>query len=326
MSFLYGCQYYPEHWPEERWETDLQIMRELSFNTLRIGEFAWSWIEPEEDRFEFEWLDRFLDLCKAYGFNVLLGVPIEAPPRWMSRKYPGNTLVNRKGEAWPFGYRNHYCIHHPAMRERSYLLTKRMAERYAGKSPVYGWQIGNELFKHFECFNEYCGDAFRTYLENKYSSIEALNDAWGTVFWSQDYADFEDVVLPFPDRSNPSMIVDYYRYRNEAVTNFHEMLADAIREADPYAVVTHNGQGFGNPLSLFRLGKVLTVPGVNNAPAGSTPESQCAKMSFLRSVNSKGFYVLEQQVGMLTVGNGLAKGPEAGHKKLYDMLTTEWIC
>lgn len=182
-KFELGVCYYPEHWPENMWEDDYRRMRELGFTIIRMGEFAWSIFEPTEGEFQFGLFDRAIDLAHKYGLQVVLGTPTATPPAWLTDKYPEVLNVTYEGVTLQHGMRRHYNYSSPKYRELCARIAEQMAEHYGNHPGVVGWQIDNELNCEIsEFYSESDHKAFREWLQQKYVTLEHLNEAWGAVF------------------------------------------------------------------------------------------------------------------------------------------------
>lgn len=226
--------YYPEHWPEAQWAEDARLMVEANFDGARVGEFAWCRLEPEEDRFDFDWLDRAIETLAAAGLRVLLGTPTATPPAWLVHAHPEILPVDARGVRMSFGMRKHYCHTSPVYREYAGRITAALAERYGAHPAVMGWQLDNEFGDHdtTRCYCDACREAFIGWLRARYPSLAALNAAWGTVFWSQEYSAWEQLPLPAPRRPiglNPSHLLDYYRFASDQVLDFARQQAEILR-------------------------------------------------------------------------------------------------
>ena len=183
-----GVCYYPEHWPEEIWADDARRMAEAGLTWVRIGEFAWSLMEPEPGRYDFGWLDRAIDILGAAGLKVVLGTPTATPPRWMLERHPDMLPVDAEGRARKFGSRRHYCFSHKGYREECRRIATALGERYGKHPHVHAWQIDNEYACHDTTlsYSDAARAGFRDWLAQRYQSPDALNRAWGNVFWSMD--------------------------------------------------------------------------------------------------------------------------------------------
>ena len=237
MDFLktmsVGVCYYPEHWDESLWESDLKRMLDNGIHTVRIGEFAWSIMEREEGSFDFSFFDRFLDLCASTGMQVIFGTPTATPPAWLTCRYPETLNANADGVLYRHGGRRHYNYNSPVYREKVALLVGKMAEHWGRHPAIVGWQIDNELNCETNDFlSEADGKAFRVFLQKKYASLDALNEAWGTVFWSQTYTDWEQIDVPHTNAiasHNPSLLLDYVRFVSASALSFCTMQTEILR-------------------------------------------------------------------------------------------------
>jgi beta-galactosidase len=190
-----GVCYYPEHWLESQWETDAIRMAEVGLTWVRIGEFAWGRMEPESGRLDWGWLDRAIETLGRHGLKVVLGTPTATPPRWMLEKHPDMLGVNAQGQERGFGSRRHYCFSHRGYRAACARIVTLMAERYGRNPYVAAWQTDNEYGCHDTTlsYSPAARDAFRDWCAQRYQSPQALNRAWGNVFWSMDYAAFDEI-------------------------------------------------------------------------------------------------------------------------------------
>jgi beta-galactosidase len=180
--FYFGVDYYPEQWPEERWSIDAQLMKEACFNVARLAEFAWSKMEPSEGNYDFDWLDRAIDILHAHGMQIVLGTPTASAPPWLMKKNPELFRVREDGQRVTFGNRREYCPNHPLYQEHTRRIVTKMAEHYAHHPAVIGWQIDNEFGER--CYCPVCTTQFQTWLRGRYEALDDLNQKWGTAFWS----------------------------------------------------------------------------------------------------------------------------------------------
>ena len=189
----FGADYYPEHWPESRWETDALLMRQMGLTVVRMGEFSWAKFEPACGQFDFAWLDRAVAILKSHGIDTIIGTPTATPPAWIIEQNPDILPVDAQGRSRGFGGRHHDCQSNPVYRAHIRRLVAKMAAHYAAVPGVIGWQIDNELGNSHQdlCHCPSCRSHFQIWLEKKYGSVEALNAAWGTAFWSQTYDRFQ---------------------------------------------------------------------------------------------------------------------------------------
>ena len=299
-KLYFGADYYPEAWDESRWETDVRMMREAGFNIVRMAEFAWARIEPEEGRFDFDWLDRAVDLLYRNGIETLMGTPTSQPAPWLYQKYPDLFPVNAEGIRYNFGGRYLYCFNHPAMAEYTRHIVSPIAKRYANHPAVVGWHLDNE-FGHVarECYcKEYCEPAFHKWLQARYGALEKLNAAWGTAFWSQIYSDWSQIPLPrlTQQQHNPALILDYRRYWSDTVVGYQRTQIDLLAELAPRQFTTHNL--WGKP-DYFAIARDLNVAGMNFYPAQGWGrlEDNGLELDTFRGLKDGGFWVVEQRGG-----------------------------
>ncbi|MEK3662487.1 beta-galactosidase [Paenibacillus sp. FSL F4-0236] len=311
-KFELGVCYYPEHWPESMWEDDYRRMRELGFTIIRIGEFAWSIFEPAQGEFQFGLFDRAIDLAHKHGLQVVLGTPTATPPAWLTHKYPEVLNVTYEGVTLQHGMRRHYNYSSPKYRELCARITEQMAEHYGNHPGVVGWQIDNELNCEIsEFYSESDHKAFREWLQQKYVTLERLNEAWGAVFWNQSYSDWSQVYLPRPTPSpkqpNPHQALDEKRFISDNTISFAENQADIIRKLAPKQWVTTNGL-FGHLDSHELTDELLDFFSYDSYPQFSTifydPNERNPlndrgwglSLSVVRSI-SPNFCIMEQQSG-----------------------------
>lgn len=245
-----GVCYYPEHWQEADWEPDLLRMKEHGIKTVRIAEFSWSLVEPQEGIYVFDLFDRFLDLAEKMGMQVIMGTPTATPPAWLTTKYPEVLNTDKNGVPYYHGCRRHYNYNSPKYLELSARITEQYAKHYAGHPAVIGWQLDNEFnCESSEFYSECDSVAFREFLKKKYHTLEALNEAWGTVFWSQTYTDWEEIFVPrnlTADATNPHLHLDYYRFISDSVCRYAKVQEEILRKhIKPDDFITTNGI-FGN--------------------------------------------------------------------------------
>ncbi len=179
MGIHFGVDYYPEHWPRERWETDAKLMKEMGVQVVRMAEFSWFKMEPAPGEFHFEWLEEAVALLDSYGIKTILGTPTAAPPAWIVRKNPEIQPIDREGRRRFFGGRHHDCQSNPVYYGHIKRFVSKFAEHFADNPGVIGWQIDNELGNsHGElCMCSSCRQFYQKWLKRKYGTIEALNDA-----------------------------------------------------------------------------------------------------------------------------------------------------
>ncbi len=236
----FGCDYYPEQWTqwladgEERWATDAALMAEAGFNVVRLAEFAWGLLEPEADRFDFAWLERAIAVLANHDLQIVLCTPTPTPPPWLLAAHPEITQVKADGRRLGPGTRREACANHPVYVERSRIISQAIAAHFAAHPAVIGWQTDNEFGCHdsARCYCEHCTTAFRSWLAQRYDDPAALNEAWGSAFWGESYAAWEQIPLPSASAAerSPSHLLDFYRFSSDTWRNYHEMEIDILRQ------------------------------------------------------------------------------------------------
>ncbi len=246
MKRTLGVCYYPEHWPEHQWEEDAARMVATGLTWVRIGEFAWSRMESSPGTFTWDWLDRSIAILGDAGLKIVLGTPTATPPRWMLDKYPDMLAVDAHGQPRKFGSRRHYDFSHMGYRDECRRIAHLMGERYGRNRHVAAWQIDNEYDCH-ETTLSYSNAArtgFQDWLAQTYQSTDALNRAWGNVFWSMDYDTFDQIDLPnlTVTEPNPAHVLAFRRYSSDQVVAFNKVQADELRRHTDTPLI-HNYMG-----------------------------------------------------------------------------------
>jgi beta-galactosidase len=322
--FYFGADYYPEHWPEERWPEDARMMAEAGFNVVRMAEFAWSLMEPEECRFDFDWLDRAIEILSAQGIQVILGTPTAAPPPWLMMKREDLFLVDENGVRRTYGLRREYCPNNPLYHRHTERIVSQMAEHYKHNPAVFGWQIDNEFGDR--CYCGICQTEFHKWLQGRYRGLDELNEKWGTIFWSHIYTDWSEVPVPsLKGRSpNPGLALDYYRFMSDSYKKYQKLQIDIIRQQCPDHQITHNLMGFKYEfLNYFDLAQDLDFVCWDiywrtqwNMKAETDPGWAALGHDTMRGLKGKNYWVMEQQSG----GGGwdmVAVPPKPGELRLW---------
>lgn len=270
---FYGVQYYPEHWPKERWAVDAQMMLEAGINVVRMGEFAWSALEPHEGTLDFDWMDQAVALLDAHGIKTIMCTPSRTPPPWVFARYPGVANVGADGHTVNYGRRYTIGLSHSEFVQLSQRIDHAVIEHFSGNDAIAGWQVDNEVGGGNDCYCERCRRRFHRYLERKYTSssgeasIEALNAAWGSRFWSFHFTTWEEVPLP---ANNPQLSLEYRRFLSELNVEFTRWRSERIHELDPGKWVTTNFQSFSvRHTDYAQVAKVIDLNGMNHYPPRS---------------------------------------------------------
>ncbi|MGB7407338.1 MAG: beta-galactosidase, partial [Pontixanthobacter sp.] len=253
-----GTCYYPEHWPEKQWADDARRMVEAGLTRVRIGEFAWSRIEPEPGRYQWDWLDKAVAILHNAGLGIIMGTPTATPPKWLVDAKPDMLAVDREGRTRGFGSRRHYCFSHAGYREEAARIVRAVAERYGRHRGVVMWQTDNEYGCHdtVPSYSDAARRAFRAWLADRYGTIATLNDAWGNVFWSMEYRHFDEVELPnlTVTEANPAHWLAFRRFSSDQVIAFDRAQVEILRELSPGRDIMHNMMGFVTDYDHHALG------------------------------------------------------------------------
>ncbi len=306
-----GAAYYPEHWPEERWPQDIQLMRAAGLTVVRMAEFAWSTLEPAEGRFNFEWLARAIELLATEGISTILGTPTAAPPAWLVDKYPDLLAIDESGHKVQFGNRCHYCVNSPEFHDASQRIVRAMAERFGSNPHVIGWQLDNEYNR--VCYCERCQNLFRDFLRTKYGSLDALNERWSTRYWSQTYSAWEQIPLPI-GYHNPSLMLEFKHFITESYRKFQKVQLDILRPClKPGAWITHNFMGWYEGFDHYTLAKDLDMASWDwYVGTGHHDYLQSGAIHDLtRGFKRRNFWLIETQPGNVnwsSLNNALNKG------------------
>ncbi|WP_402377797.1 beta-galactosidase [Isoptericola rhizosphaerae] len=239
----FGGDYNPEQWPADVRAEDVRLMREAGVNLLSVAIFSWATLEPREGELDWTWLDETLDSLHAAGIQVALATATASPPPWLTRKHPEILPRLADGTVLHQGGRQSYAVTHPVHREYALRMTTRMAERYGDHPALALWHVDNEIGCHVpRDYSDAAAAAFRDWLRRRYTTVDRLNEAWGTSFWSQRYADFEDVLPPLtvPAFINPSQELDFDRFSSDAMLDYYRDLRDTLRELTPHVPTTTN--------------------------------------------------------------------------------------
>ncbi|MFE5398317.1 beta-galactosidase [Streptomyces sp. NPDC056568] len=239
----FGADYNPEQWPREVWEEDVRLMREAGVNIVSVGIFSWARLQPGPDVWDFAWLDDVMDLLHRHGVGVDLATATASPPPWLTTAHPEVLPVTDRGETlWP-GARQHWRPTSPVFREHALRLVREMATRYAGHPALVAWHVNNELGCHnVHDFSDDAARAFRDWLRARYTTLDALNHAWGTAFWSQRYSDWEQILPPrlAASHPNPTQQLDFKRFSSDALKDYLRAERKVLRELTPDVPVTTN--------------------------------------------------------------------------------------
>ena len=304
---LYGGDYNPEQWPEEIWEEDMRLFKLAGIDEVTLNVFSWAALQPSEDTYNFEKLDKIMDLVEANGLKVFLATSTAAHPAWMVKRHPDILRTEFSGMKRKFGSRHNSCQNSPTYQKYSVLLAKKLAERYGKRECVIGWHICNEYGG--ECYCENCEKQFRVWLKEKYGTIEEVNKAWDTSFWGHTFYDWDEIVLPNmlsehfePDRTTfQGISLDYRRFNSEGMLKCYQAEAAVIRSVVPDAKITTNLMGFYKPLDYQMWAKSMDFISWDNYPANEDPYSRIAmNHDLMRGIKGGQPFVLMEQTPSVT--------------------------
>ena len=238
-----GCDYNPEQWDPSVWREDVALMKEAGVGFVTLGVFSWALLEPTPDEYDFGWFDEVLELLHTSGIAVDLATATASPPPWLTMRHPEVLPVDADGRTLWQGSRQSWCPSSPVFRDHALQLVGELARRYGSHPAVKLWHVSNELGCHVvRCYCDVSAVAFRRWLVGRYGSVEKLNEAWGTAFWSQRYSSFDEVLPPrhTPTMTNPSQELDFSRFSSEALLDYYRAERDVLRTLSPDVPVTTN--------------------------------------------------------------------------------------
>jgi len=314
-----GVCYYPEHWPEARWAEDAAHMKRLGLSLVRIGEFAWSRLESPDGSLHLDWLQRAIDTLHAAGLEVVLGTPTATPPAWLTARHPGMFAIDERGQERGFGSRRHYCFSYAPYHEDCRRIVTALAERFGEHPGIVAWQTDNEYGCHDTVlsYSKAAVAGFRQWCRRRYNGIDGLNAAWGNVFWSMEYTDFDQIGAPVGavTETSPAHRLAYWRYCSEQVSVFDRIQVDIIRAHSPGRDVLHNFMGNFVEFDHHALSRHLDVATWDNYPLGfltrdgtdpglqerylrtGVPDGSAFHHDLYRGCCDGRFWVMEQQPG-----------------------------
>ncbi|KRV49543.1 beta-galactosidase [Wenjunlia vitaminophila] len=272
----FGGDYNPEQWPEEVWAEDTRLMKQAGVTMVTAGIFSWAKVEPRPGAYDFGWFDRVMDNLSTAGIRVCLATMTASPPPWLSRAHPEVLPVTQDGHRlWP-GSRQHYCPSSPVYREYATRLVEQVATRYATHPALDTWHVGNEYGCHVsQCFCDVSAADFRRWLEERYGTVDALNEAWSTAFWSQAYDSFDEVLPPrqAPTFANPAQQLDYWRFSDDALRQCYLAEVEVLRRVTPRVPVTTNLMPHHKPVNAFAWAPHMDVMALDYYQDPHDPET-----------------------------------------------------
>jgi beta-galactosidase len=308
---ILGDAWYPEAWPESRWETDLELMQKAGIHVVRVGEGAWSRMEPSEGHYDFEWLQRAVALAGKHGIYTVMGTPTYAPPAWLTQKYPETLVTLEDGKKDEHGNRQQFSVTNPKYREFCRDIATRLAQKFGHNPNVIGWQIGNEYAR--ADFSPASRAMFQDWLHQRYGTLDNLNARWTTTYWSQTYSDWSQIPIE-TSRGNPGLTLNWKRFVTDVWRSFQQVQIDAIRaNSDPRQFITTNRMGWVDVLNDYTIVQDLSMAGIDNyvGQGHFDPVESGSAYDLTRGQLHKNFWVLETQPGFVNwahISNALDKG------------------
>lgn len=301
-KFLYGGDYNPNQWPEEIWEEDMRIFKLADINVASINVFSWARLQPSEESYDFSQLDDIVSMLVKNEYTISMGTSTAALPAWMCKRYPEVTRTNFFNLKNKFGHRHNHCPNSEIFKKYARELVEQIVHRYKDVPNIKIWHISNEYSAG--CYCENCEKAFRVWLKKRYKSIESLNKAWNTEFWSHTFYDWDEIVIPNAQGDGidngksafSGISVDYDRFMSDSLLDNYIMERDVIQETIPNAICTTNFMGSYKPLNYFKWANEMEIISWDNYPSYNTPLSETAFNHDLMRGLKKGqpFMLMEQ--------------------------------
>ena len=305
-----GVDYYPEQWNPELMDADMDTIKEMGGNVIRIAEFSWHLMEKKEGQYDFSFFDKVIAKAKEKDLKVIMGTPTATIPAWLAKKYPSILSQFENGQKRTFGGRHVYCFNSQEMYTYSEKIIRALVEHYKGEKQIVAWQIDNEIGHEDSdiCWCSQCQKAFWKYLEEKFDKdIDRLNDIYGTTFWSQEYNSFDEIPLPAATITthNPALRLDWERFRSLSIVRFIDFQVRLIKEIDPEAVVMHDfpGGGLGKHVDYSQVARNLDVVAYNNYPVWGgqkepiLPYEIAFGLDYIRGLKRENFWITEAIMG-----------------------------
>jgi len=305
-----GVDYYPEQWDPALMEADLDTIREMGGNVIRIAEFSWHLMEKTEGCYDFSFFDEVISKARERGLHVIMGTPTAAIPPWLAKKHPDILSQFENGQRRAFGGRHVCCYNSPELYEYSEKIIRAMVGHYKDEKQIVAWQLDNEIGHEGSdlCWCPRCRRAFQDFLKEKFGGdIDRLNDTYGTAFWSQEYNGFDEIPLPAGTIAahNPALRLDWERFRSRSLVRYMDFQARLVRELAPGAVVIHDfpGGGLDKHVDYARVARSLDIAAYNNYPVwggqrGPIPPHEIAfGLDYIRGLKGKNFWITEAIMG-----------------------------
>lgn len=304
----YGGDYNPDQWEKQVWDEDMRLFKLAGIDVATLNVFAWAKNQPDEDTYDFGWLDEMMDKLHAEGIGVCLGTSTAAHPAWMARKYPDVLQVDFYGRRRKFGGRHNSCPNSPAYRKYAVRMAEKLAERYKGHPALLIWHINNEYGGAGNCYCDHCERAFREWVRKRYGTLDEVNRAWNTAFWGHTFHDWEDIVLPnglseeWPGANGrietnfQGISLDYLRFHSDSLLECYKLEYEAVKKHTPDIPVTTNLMGAFKKLDYHKWAPYMDIVSWDNYPRLDTPHSYTAMMhDLMRSLKGGQPFMLMEQ-------------------------------
>jgi beta-galactosidase len=308
-----GAAWYPEQWPESRWDADLTLMEQAHIHFVRVAEFAWSTMEPREGDFQLDWLDRAVRLAEKHHIAVVIGTPTAAPPAWLTQKYPETLRTMSDGRKDTHGARQQFDFADPKYRELCRIIAGKLAERFGHDPDVIGWQIDNEYAADSEGPDDRA--QFQQWLQSKYQTLDNLNKRWTTAYWSQTYNSWDQINIPRQDRSeNPGLNLARREFVSDTWRSYQANQLNEIRaHSDARQFITTNMMGWFDAYDHYTVSQDLSLASWDDYVGSGhlNFERNGATHDLTRGFLRKNFWVMETQPGFVnwhSDNNSLNKG------------------
>jgi beta-galactosidase len=292
---LLGAAWYPEQWPESQWEPDLALMEAAHIHLARVGEFAWSTMEPSEGHYEFDWLERAVALAAKHHICIVLGTPTAAPPAWLTTKYPETLRIDENGRRDEHGNRAQFSFVNKRYRQFAHDIAEQMAIHFGNNPNVVGWQLDNEYGE--DSFDPEAKAEFHAWLQKKYGTIANLNHHWATAYWSQTYDNFDEIPVRSSDE-NPALLLEWKRFVSDVWKSYSTNQISAIRpHADKRQFITTNTMGWFDGFDEYVLHSVLDIAAWDDYISSDHFDAadNGARHDLTRGFKQKNFWVMETE-------------------------------
>lgn len=307
-KIAYGGDYNPEQWDEATWEEDMRLFHLAGIDTLTVNVFSWAKLQPAEDVYDFSQLDKIMELCRKNDMKVILATSTGAHPAWMAKKYPEVTRVEPNGMKRKFGARHNSCPNSPVYRKYSVALVDKLAQRYAHYDNIIAWHVSNEYGG--ECICENCASAFRKWLQKRYGTLDNVNKAWNTSFWSHTFYDWDEIEpasalteeWDYGTRTNfQGISLDYKRFNSESIMDCYILESDALKKHTPQIPVTTNFMEFFKTLDYHKWAKHMDFVSWDSYPAWNyTPARMALNHELIHGLQDGKPFVLMEQTPSVT--------------------------